>query len=1409
MPYPTPPTPPDSTASSPSQPSPSVGDAGTFVPIEPVAPVSIGGGPLIAAAADVPRPEEGEKAAPPLSTTFSTAKGEVDTSPSVGTPEETAAAAVEDDKKKKKKGKKVKEPKKTPLETALAKPELADLPPAHRHVIAEQIAVIDRNKSSFAALFRFHTRTEHLFNAAGLVFAIAAGVAQPALALLFGNLTAAFTNYSAAFANAQSDPQGGAAALDAAKSRLLDRVDENALNLLYVAIGSFVATYLAMLSWIWTGERVAARIREKYLAAVLRQNIAWAEMSGAGAITSRIETDTSLIQTGISEKVALSVTFLATFFAGIVIGLIRNWRLALVIFVIVPLTAIAGALMERFTAHSKRLQLEATSKGATIVEEVVSSIRSVVAFGLQKSLAGLYEGPNNESRRLGIQGAKYNAAIVGFFFFLVYGAYALAFSYGATLILQGRADSGDVVGTFFSVLIGAFALSQVAPNMQALANALGAATEIFNTIDRVPSIDSSSPEGLKPPKVDGLIEFKGVQFIYPSRPGVKVLHGFDAVFAPGKMTALVGASGSGKSTVVGLLERFYDPVEGSVKLDGVELKDLNVKWLRNQIGLVSQEPTLFATTIAGNIEHGLIGSRFEHETADQKRARVIEAAKLANADGFIAKLPQGYDTQIGERGMLLSGGQKQRIAIARAIISDPKILLLDEATSALDSASEAIVQDALDRAAAGRTTVSIAHRLSTIKQADQIIVLTAGHILESAMSSSEGTAHQLLLRDPEGAYSKLVGAQALREAVTSDTPDQLSAKDPDTVVVTDKQAEEEGDAPADNRVNDLEAGAQVVQAMKKHNVFYLLGRMLQVNKVQWKSYLLAAVASTVCGAAYPVFSVVFDVFAETDRAKLRDGGDKQALYCFILALVVSVAAFVQFLAFGITSEHLSAKLRALTLSSILKQDIEYFDRDENSTGHLTSSVSAWAEKVNGLFGATSGIIFQGFATMLIGIILGLSYAWKISLVGIACLPLTLSAGLTQIWIIFIKDANNQKHYASSAQMAAEAASAVRTVAALTRETDVCETYSQQLAIPSRANLRSATYAQAFYAFSQASTLGVVALIFWFGSRELIDGNVDTRGFYIALTAIVFGSMQAGAIFAFVPALSAARTAAAQIVALVDAEPRLLAEGDPASPDEKAVTIGDLALKSVMFRFPTRPHVPVLQGLDVEVKPGDFIALVGASGCGKSTTIQLIERFYDPLAGRVLVDSTDLRTLHLPSYRRSVALVSQEPTLYSGSVRFNVALGLAGAGVDPEEVSLEEVKRACREANLEEFVEGLPEGYETSVGGKGTQLSGGQKQRVAIARALIRNPKILLLDEATSALDSASERIVQAALDKATAARDRTTIAIAHRLSTVQAADCIYVIDGGRVVEKGTHNELLARKGIYAELVSQQTLAPGA
>ena len=391
----------------------------------------------------------------------------------------------------------------------------------------------------------------------------------------------------------------------------------------------------------------------------------------------------------------------------------------------------------------------------------------------------------------------------------------------------------------------------------ALSHARGAAAKLWATIDRVPPIDIENEDGLKPDNVEGRIDFENVYFNYPSRPDVQVVKNLSLEFPAGKTVALVGASGSGKSTVVSLVERFYDPLSGHVRLDGIDLRELNLKWLRTQIGLVSQEPVLFATTIKGNVAHGLIGTKWENASEMEKFELIKEACVKANAHGFITKLPLGYDTMVGERGFLLSGGQKQRIAIARAIVSDPKILLLDEATSALDTQSEGIVQDALDKAAAGRTTITIAHRLSTIKNSDHIYVMGGGVVLE------RGT-HEELLQDPEGHYARLVQAQKLREAeeraeeeASSDSAGSVDGSPEDGKEDRhDYVAEAEQEVPLGRRDTGRSLASEILEQRKREkgeqkeedfSLLYIFQRFGAIQSNVWKSYLIGAIfASCMC-----------------------------------------------------------------------------------------------------------------------------------------------------------------------------------------------------------------------------------------------------------------------------------------------------------------------------------------------------------------------------------------------------------------------------------------------------------------------------------------------------------------------------------------------------------------------------------
>ncbi|KAI1857591.1 uncharacterized protein JN550_013160 [Neoarthrinium moseri] len=1299
--------------------------------------------------------------------------------------------------------------KNAPNSTALAKADSKVVPaakeqdddpfrnlPAHEADILRKQVDTPNVKTGVAILYRYASRNDLLIMAVSALCAIAGGAALPLMTVIFGNLQGTFQSYFM--------KQTGYDAFMAEMTHLV-------LYFVYLAIGEFVTIYVATVGFIYTGEHISAKIREHYLESCMRQNIGFFDKLGAGEVTTRITADTNLIQDGISEKVGLTLTAVATFISAFVIGFVMYWKLTLILIstvvAIVLVMGTASSFMIKYNKHS----IEAYALGGSVAEEVISSIRNAVAFGTQDRLAKQYDAHLARAEKFGFRVKALIGCMVAGMMLILYLNYGLSFWMGSTYLLDGSVPLSKILTIMMSVMIGAFNLGNVAPNVQAFATAIAAAAKIYNTIDRVSPLDPTNDAGEKPEHVEGTIRLENVKHIYPSRPDVVVMKDVSLEIPAGKTTALVGASGSGKSTIVGLVERFYDPVGGKVYLDGRDISTLNLRWLRQHISLVSQEPTLFGTTIFGNIKYGLIGTAFENESEEKQRELVIEAAKKANAHDFISGLPEGYETHVGERGFLLSGGQKQRIAIARAIVSDPKILLLDEATSALDTKSEGVVQAALEVAAAGRTTITIAHRLSTIKDAHNIVVMTQGSIVE------QGT-HDALL-EKRGAYYNLVTAQNIA-AVNELTVEEQEAIDSEEEKLIRKASAKDGgpayiEDPDDNMQAKLKrsttqgsASSKALQGRKaeeetKYPLWTLIKLIAAFNKKEWKLMVWGLFWSIICGGGNPTQAVFFAKQIMTlsvpldpaTNGQVKKDSDFWSSMFLMLAIVQFISYVLQGVAFAKCSEILIHRVRDRAFRTMLRQDVAFFDKDENTAGALTSFLSTETTHVAGISGVTLGTLLLVSTTLVSALTLALAIGWKLSLVCISTIPVLLGCGFFRFYMLAHFQRRSKRAYEQSATYASEAISAIRTVASLTRETDVLVQYQKALASQQRASLISVLRSSLLYAASQSLLFLAFALGFWYGGSLIAKYEYDMFQFFVCFSAIIFGAQSAGTVFSFAPDMGKAHQAAAELKTLFDRKPTV----DTWSEDGESLEAvdGTIEFRDVHFRYPTRPEQPVLRGLNLTVRPGQYVALVGASGCGKSTTIALLERFYDPLVGGVYIDGKEISSLNVNQYRSFIALVSQEPTLYQGTIRDNILLGA------PHEVTDDAIEFACKEANIFDFILSLPDGFNTIVGSKGALLSGGQKQRIAIARALIRDPKILLLDEATSALDSESEHVVQAALDKA--AKGRTTIAVAHRLSTIQRADIIYVFDQGRIVEEGTHPELMRKNGRYAELVNLQSL----
>ncbi|KAL1915703.1 uncharacterized protein VTP21DRAFT_6462 [Calcarisporiella thermophila] len=1302
---------------------------------------------------------------------------------------------------------------------------LSGLDPRARVIIQAQTNSPDVDVN-FRTLFRYATKSDILLLAIGLIMACAAGSGLPLMTKVFGKLIDVFTQYQTR---------------QMTKSVFEDNIRENTLYFVYLSLGIFVATYIYMSTWIYVGERQMRSIREHYLRGVLRQNIGWFDKLGAGEVTSRMTNDMALIQDGISEKVPMTANEVATFISSFCVAFSVNWKLTLALCSGVPLIAISILLLIRFLTLFHKKSLDIATVAGTLAEEVFSAIRTVTAFGSQAKITQVYETYADASKR---EGYKKHVAIaigLGSVFLWVFLMFSLSFFLGAKLILNHETTSGKIVNVFMSVLFGSLALGSVGPNAQAFSMAISAGKKIFEAIDRVPPIDTER-KGRKLPTVRGHIHLSNVHFRYPARSNVPVLKGLTLDIPAGQTVALVGASGSGKSTIIQLVERFYDPLVGYVYLDDMDIRGLDLQWLRRQIALVSQEPTLFNATIAENVAAGLVGTEWENRPHEMRMERIIEACKIANAHEFIMNLPQQYNTSVGERGLLLSGGQKQRIAIARAVVRDPKILLLDEATSALDTKSEKLVQQALDRASQGRTTIVVAHRLSTIRDADLIVVMHKGVIVEM------GNHIELMKRG--GAYVALVEAQRVNNEIDGEDEDEVPYCDvlPPEYFRSYKWGynnEEAGNetmtdmlvrisrrissffvpalppepapplpkfdvnryransarasydtTPKGMAAHDLESTGELQHMPRQYTTWEIIKRVAQLTKPDSHLIAIGIFAATLNGGVYPAFSIAFsnilEVFTKPPD-ELRKGANFWSLMFVFIAMGNAIVFGIQAYTLGKASERLTKTIRVKSLQAILRQEIGWFDRDENASGVLTSRLTSDATMIEGLAGPTFGTIMESVSTVFCGLIVGLAVGHKMTLVVFTTVPMLLLAGYLRTALASAFQERAKKTSESSAQLACEATTAIRTVASLTRESQVLSQYRVALSNTEEMAKRNAFMTTLLYAFSQGANYLAYALAFWYGSQLFKDGEYDLRKMFTVFMAVVFGAQNAGRVFSYAKNMTQAKVAATAVLNLLDRKPEMVS----GVGRKVTVTQGHILAKNVHFRYPTRVHQPILRGLSLEIQPGQFAALVGPSGSGKSTIIALLERFYDVTSGSVELDGVNVAMADIDSLREQIALVSQEPSLFDLTIRENILLGATRKHTQSE------IEYACRQANIHDFIMSLPNGYDTKVGHKGTQLSGGQKQRIAIARALIRQPKVLLLDEATSALDSESEKVVQEALDAAS--KGRTTIAIAHRLSTIQHADVIFVIKNGVVVERGRHAELIEQRGLYYDMVREQDL----
>uniref|UniRef100_A0A1J3F9P4 ABC transporter B family member 15 n=1 Tax=Noccaea caerulescens TaxID=107243 RepID=A0A1J3F9P4_NOCCA len=1167
----------------------------------------------------------------------------------------------------------------------------------------------------------------------------------------------------------------------------MQSISKNSLALLYVACGSWVVCFLEGYCWTRTGERQTARMREKYLRAVLRQDVGYFDLhvtSTSDVITS-VSSDSFVIQDVLSEKLPNFLMSASTFVGSYIVGFILLWRLAIVGLPFIVLLVIPGLMYGRALMSISTKIREEYNEAGFVAEQAISSVRTVYAFSGEKKTISKFSTALQGSVKLGIRQGLAKGITIGSNG-ITFAMWGFMSWYGSRMVMYHGAQGGTVFAVAASIAIGGVSLGAGLSNLKYFFEASSVGERIMEVINRVPKIDSNNPDGHKLEKTRGEVEFKNIKFIYPSRPETSIFNDFCLRVPSGKTVALVGGSGSGKSTVISLLQRFYDPVSGEILIDGVSIDKLQVKWLRSQMGLVSQEPALFATSIKENILFG---------KEDASMDDVVEAAKASNAHNFISQLPNGYETQVGERGVQMSGGQKQRIAIARAIIKSPVILLLDEATSALDSESERVVQEALENASIGRTTILIAHRLSTIRNADVISVVQNGHVVETG-------SHDELMENLDGQYTSLVRLQ------------QIEKQDSDVNISSNIQMgpilDPSKDLRSCSRISTLSRSSSansftvssIVKNLSQDDKPPLpsFKRLLAMNLPEWKQALYGCISATLFGAIQPAYAYslgsMVSVYFLTSHEEIKEKTMIYALSFVGLAVLSFLINISQHYNFAYMGEYLTKRIRERMLSKVLTFEVGWFDRDENSSGAICSRLSKDANVVRSLVGDRMALLVQTISAVTIACTMGLVIAWRLALVMIAVQPVIIVCFYTRRVLLKSMSKKAIKAQDESSKLAAEAVSNVRTITAFSSQERIMKMLEKAQETPRRESIRQSWFAGIGLAMSQSLTTCTWALDFWYGGRLIAGGYITAKALFETFMILVSTGRVIADAGSMTTDLAKGSDAVGSVFAVLDRYTSIDPE-DPEGYEAERVT-GRVEFLNVDFSYPTRPDVMIFRDFSIEIEAGKSTAIVGPSGSGKSTVIGLIERFYEPVKGVVKIDGRDLRSYNLRSLRQHIALVSQEPTLFAGTIRENIVYGRASDKIDESEII-----EAARAANAHDFITSLSDGYDTNCGDRGVLLSGGQKQRIAIARAVLKNPSVLLLDEATSALDSQSERVVQDALERVMVGR--TSVVIAHRLSTIQNCDAIAVLDKGTLVEHGTHSSLLAKgpMGAYFSLVSLQ------
>ena len=1234
-----------------------------------------------------------------------------------------------------------------------------------------------KNKNSptiFKLLYHLSSKKEIILMILGASGSIISAIAGPIMSYNFGG---AINNFS--------DIQN----IEIKNPKYLKEIEKFIKNIdiiitRYLILGGilFISHFLQSFCWQYSAFLQIDRLKENYFSLLMNQEQEFFDNNNPYELATKVQNQLEIIELGLGDKFGFVIQKFVTVITGIIVSFLVSWRLSLVILTLAPVTLFFIFCFTSTIKNASIISRAAYEKAGGTAEEMIYNIQTIFSFcnfdfeieRFNRNVDNVFKCDKNKAIKYGL-----SQSIIAFSNYL---GFTIAIFYGKKLILENeeahKNDStfkvGDILAVILSMNTAIWSFSSIAPNLKIIIDAISSCQDYFQLLNRKPKIYVSLFQ-IKKPKEDiiGLIEFRHIDFSYDKK---KILDNFSLRIYPGKKIALVGESGCGKSTVVNLLERIYEieynneySINNGIFLDGDNIKDYDLEYYRSLIGYVQQEPVLFNKSIKDNI---IFGREELIKSMNLDINELLEeACILANINEFISKLPGKLNYKVGIRGSKLSGGQKQRIAIARAVLLEPKIIILDEATSALDYKSELEVQKALDNLKMKSiTTFVISHRLKTIINSDIIYFMKDGKIVE------EGTHKELFFEN--GLYKKLIKNQV------DENGDLLKTKN---ININYKQNSFELELV---RRRSLILFHNIKKNKNKSNfstkeLFLIVRDKNYLIKLGIFSSILLGMTMTLCGY---FFGFTINSLSEPNESKLERNTNIWGIIYFINSIFISVFMFLKLYSLEVISSFLTCNLRKKILRKYLELSMSFFDRIENSPGALLTKLSMDTVQLNSIFQMIIGDIFHTLGAIISGLSLSIYYDWRLTLISFFFIPFIIFSNLL---IAQTKRSGRKSYKKNSIEAGAILSESVlntKTIFSFNFQKQSVKLYMEIINSETKNFLRDSILfgllmgLGVFCSFMNHSTL------FYFSEEFFLNDTLDYKKMNITIQILILmiSSLSSGirGVFDIKIAKNSLKSIFNILNTVNEIEHTQKLNEDKISPNKIE---GKIEFKNVYFKYPInlkeeKNNNYILNNVSFTIEQGQKVGIVGFSGSGKSTVIKLIERFYQPEKGNILIDGIDIQNYNLYELRKKIGLVGQEPIIFKRSLYENIKYGKLDA-------KRNEVMQAAKNSSIEYLLSGLDNNK--------YNISGGEKQRICIARAFLKNPKILLLDEPTSALDKKNENEINQSLNKLM--KGRTTVIVTHRLDSIIDADVILVFKNGKLVEKGTHKELIQFGGEYTNL----------